>query len=98
MENAFCTSILDTASLRWSKVKSQINLPYGGYLLSGRDLSRVFYIGGRNATTVYELDEENVWKLSHIQLPFAMSIHKSYFSQGSPNLTECAQDHDAVLI
>ena len=97
-----CTNILNLKTYQWSRVTSisSTTLPLGGFILTGMDHSRVYYLGGykknnSNNKTVYELSQETYqWTLTGIKLTIGMTNWDSIVLDSRLNLTQCMADKE----
>ena len=97
-ETFSCTAIFNVNSMSWKIATTQSQLPMGGYLTNGHDPSHVFYVGGIDKTSVFELSISNSWGLTNIKLPFPMSTFDTYFVNSRMNVTKCARDTLSIEI
>ncbi len=94
-----CTSILNVKTFEWTMITSSRSneLPLGGFILTGNNPSKIFYLGGyhnneqSNNRTIHELDN-NEWRLNMYKLPFAMTGFDSKFWPEQVNMTKCTSD------
>ena len=102
MDFATCTSELNIDNYEWKKKSQNQNdlLPLAGFILTGIDSSRVFYLGGftnhvnkSDNRTVYELRNNN-WELTETKLTFGMTGFDAIFMDSRLNLTKCVSDKD----
>ncbi len=92
-----CTSALNIKNYAWTKIQTQNLLPLAGFILTGIDSSRVFYLGGftnqvnSDNRTVFEL-RNNHWELTETRLTFGITGFNALFMDSRLNLTKCVSD------
>ena len=89
-DGEICTSALNIDTLQWIEIDG--NLPFGGFLLTGNDQCKVYYVGGIQQDSVFELSLNNEWRQIEAKLPFPMAMNDTYFTLSQLNVTECASD------
>ncbi len=90
-----CTSIFNLISYNWSIVNAMnVDIPFGGHLITSIDQTRVFYLGG-----IYFIDHEetqsldvfelgvNGWQLIVAKLPFGIASNETKIYQSLHNVT-----------
>ena len=88
-----CASVLNLNNYLCDEIKTESELPLGGFLLSGNTNLSVFYLGGVNSDDIFELSMDNKWKMSGAKLPFPMAMNDTQFTTSNLNVSNCAENH-----
>ncbi len=93
-----CTSLINVKTLKWTKISSSKSndLPVGGFILTGIDPMRTFYLGGytnlisSHNRSIYELKSD--WEVMNVKLNFSITGWDSMVLDSRLNLTKCLND------
>ena len=96
-KSSVCTNIFNLDTLEWSERRLD-SIPLAGFILTGFDPSRVFYIGGLSTDnrTVYELRHAK-WVLTKLTLPYGMTGFDAVLLDSRLNLTQCKADVGPII-
>ncbi len=74
-----CTSLFNLENNIWHRISGLVQPKYGGYIFSGLNNAKIYYIGGID-NEILKLDEENIWSLmSNVKLPFPIVSNATSF-------------------
>ncbi len=99
VEATSCASLLNVETFEWIRiVETSTLLPLGGFLLTGSNMQKMFYIGGHGSypfkesgrKTIYKLNQH--WELTKMELPFGISAWDTKLIESRVNVSQCTQD------